>query len=197
MVSKFFKQYRWIILASVCVLVITGLVEHSMGRLTWGPDGHFGLYSADVWSSEQSQRVVDPYSPSHFIHGLLFYALLWLVARRVPLRYRFVMALALEAAWEILENSPIIINRYRAVTISLGYEGDSILNSLSDIVFVGLGFWFAFKQRVRTTVATIVVLELATLWWVRDNLTLNIIMLIHPLDAIRNWQSMLAPPPTL
>ena len=185
---SFLKKYRWIIVGVLVVFVSTGFIEHFLGRLTWGPDGKFGLYSWDVWSNEQSQRVVDPYSPSHFIHGILFYGLLWFVARRVPWKYRLVMALALEAAWEILENSPLIINRYRAVTISYGYEGDSILNSLSDIMFAGLGFWFALKQRVRILIATVITLELATLWWVRDNLTLNIIMLIWPLDAIRRWQ---------
>ena len=191
---SFLKKYRWIIVGVLVVFVATGFIEHFMGRLTWGPDGKFGLYSWDVWSSEQSQRVIDPYSPSHFIHGILFYGLLWLVARRVPWKYRLVMALALEAAWEILENSPLIINRYRAVTISYGYEGDSILNSLSDIMFAGLGFWFALKQRVRILIATVITLELATLWWVRDNLTLNIIMLIHPIYAIKQWQSVIAPP---
>ena len=190
---SFLKNNRWHILAVLVVLAVTGVVEHSMGRLTWGPDGRFGLFSADVWSSEQSQRVMDPYSPSHFIHGILFYGLLWLAARRLPLRHRFVVALVIEAAWEILENSPIIIDRYRAVTISLGYEGDSILNSLSDIAFAGLGFWFALKQRVRVSVVTIFALELATLWWVRDNLTLNIIMLLCPVEAIRQWQSAIAP----
>lgn len=193
MKGTFLKRYRWIIVAVVAVFIITAVAEKSLGRLVWGPDGHFGLYSSDVWSSEQSQRVIDPYSPSHFIHGIVFYAFLWLVARRVPMKYRFVIALAMEAAWEILENSPLIINRYRAVTISLGYEGDSILNSLSDVMFAGLGFWFALKTRIRYSLITIVVLELATLWWVRDNLTLNVIMLLHPIDAIRNWQSVLAP----
>ena len=190
----FIRRHRWIIAGALAVFVAAGFAEHAMGRLPWGPDGRFGLFSADVWSSEQSQRVADPYSPSHFIHGMLFYGLLWLVARRVPARYRFVMALALEAAWEVLENSPIIINRYRAVTISLGYNGDSILNSLSDIMFAGLGFWFAARQRVRTSVLTLVVLELFTLWWVRDNLTLNIIMLLRPVKAIQQWQLQIAPP---
>jgi len=188
------KHYRWIIVAVLAVFFIAGYTEYSMGRLPWGPDGKFGLYSSDVWSSEQSQRVMDPYSPSHFIHGMLFYGLLWLVARRVPMKWRFVMAIALEAAWEVLENSPLIINRYRAFTISLGYEGDSILNSMSDIVFAGLGFWFAFKQSLKVSVATIVVLELFTLWWVRDNLTINIIMLLKPLEAIKQWQLQVAAP---
>lgn len=181
----------WLIIAGL--FLVTALVEFSMGRLWLGPDGRFGLYSSDIWSSEQSQRVFDPYSFSHFLHGILFFGLLWPLRHRIPAPVRFVLALAMEAAWEVLENSPIIINRYRAVTVSLGYEGDSILNSLSDIVFAGLGFWFAHRQKLFVCLAVIVCFELFTLWWVRDNLTLNIIMLVYPLDSIREWQSAIAP----
>jgi hypothetical protein len=159
-----------------------------MGRLPLGPDGRFGLWESNIWSSEQSQRVADPYTFSHTIHGMLFFALLWLIARRVPVRARFLGALILEGAWEILENSPFIIDRYRAVTISLGYVGDSVLNSLCDICFAGLGFLFAWKARPWVTVLVILLMEVGTALWVRDNLTLNIIMLVHPLDAIRDWQ---------
>jgi hypothetical protein len=188
------KQQGWLILAVLTVFLVTGLTEYAMGRLPLGPDGKFKLASADVWSSEQSQRFMDPYSPSHFIHGILFYGLLWIVARPIPKKWRFVMALVLEAAWEVLENSPVIIDRYRAATISLGYVGDSIINSLSDIVFAGLGFLFASKLSVRISIATIIALELFTLWWVRDNLTINIIMLIRPIEAIKEWQMQIAPP---
>lgn len=159
-----------------------------MGRLPLGPDGRFGLWEGNIWSSEQSQRVADPYSFSHAIHGMLFFGLLWLVARRLSVPVRFVGALVLEGAWEILENSPFIIDRYRAVTISLGYVGDSVLNSLSDIWFAGLGFLFAWKARPWVALLVIVIMEIGTALWVRDNLTLNIIMLTHPIDAIRNWQ---------
>jgi hypothetical protein len=122
------------------------------------------------------------------VHGMLFYALLWLVARRLPVEQRFVWALALEGGWEILENSPIIINRYREATIALGYTGDSVFNSLSDIVFAGLGFLLAWRAKVWVTVLVILAFEVGTALWVRDNLTLNIIMLIHPIDAIKAWQ---------
>ena len=166
-----------------------------MGRLPLGPDGRFGLWEGNIWSSEQSQRVADPYTFSHLIHGMLFYGFLWLVARRLPVRYRFIGALLLEAGWEILENSPLIINRYREVTISLGYVGDSILNSLSDIFFAGLGFIFSWRARLWVIIRTIVAMEIGTLIWVRDNLTLNIIMLTYPLDAIIKWQSAGRPLP--
>ena len=183
-----YRQYAWIVVAGFAVLVVAAAVELWMGRLPFGPDGKFGFWEGNIWSSEQSQRFVDPYTFSHFIHGILFYASLWLVARTLPVRYRLVCALVLEGAWEILENSPIVINRYRAVTISLGYVGDSVVNSMSDIAFAGLGFLFAWRARLWMAIAVVVALEVGTAFWVRDNLTLNIIMLVHPIDAIKAWQ---------
>ncbi len=182
------KRYRWIIAGFLALLAVTGSIELWMGRLPLGPDGRFGLWEANIWSSENSQRVADPYSFSHLIHGMLFYGFLWLVARKLPVRYRFLLAVAGEAGWELLENSPYIINRYREATIALGYVGDSVLNSLSDILMMTIGFWFASRMRPRVTVAVIIALEVGCVLWVRDNLTLNIIMLIHPLDAIKAWQ---------
>lgn len=183
---------HWIGIAGVFLATI--LVEIYFGRLWLGPTGSLGLYSTDVWSSEQSQRLFDPYSFSHFIHGMIFYALLWLYRDKLSLESRFVAALAIEAVWEMLENSPLIINRYREATIAIGYIGDSIVNSLNDIVLAGLGFWFAHKGKIWLTVGVAVACELFTLWWVRDNLTLNVIMLTFPLDSIKEWQSELARP---
>ena len=159
-----------------------------MGRLLLGPDGRFGWLETDIWSSTLSQRVFDPYSPSHVIHGLLFYALLWMVARQYPMRRRFVAAMLLEAAWEVLENSPVIIDRYREVTIALGYVGDSVLNSISDILMMAIGFGLAARLPVRWSVAIAVALELVVLAVYRDNLTLNVIMLVSPNEAIKTWQ---------
>ncbi len=182
-------MYRVVIALSIAILVVTGLIEWLTGRSFFGPDGRFGWWSGDVWASDNSQRVADAYSFSHVIHGMLFYAFLWLVARRVPMRYRFVLALLMEAGWELLENSPLIINRYREVTISLGYVGDSILNSVSDVGMVAIGFAIARFVRVWQTVLLIVVFEVGCLLWVRDNLTLNIIMLVAPQESIKAWQS--------
>jgi len=179
----------------MAVLALTGGIELWMGRSPLGPDGRFGLWEGDIWSSENSQRVADPYSFSHLVHGMLFYGCLWLVARKLPVRYRFLIALTLEAGWELLENSPLIINRYREATISLGYVGDSVLNSLSDILMMALGFLFASRVRPRITVAGIIVMEASCALWVRDNLTLNIIMLIHPIEAIKAWQMAGQPHP--
>ena len=181
-------RLRKIVLATLVIVVATAAIELWMGRLLWGPDGQFGWLETDIWSSALSQRVVDPYSFSHVIHGLLFYALFWIVARQRPLGGRFLGAVLLESGWEVLENTPFIINRYREVTVSLGYVGDSVLNSLSDILMMAIGFALAVRLTVRWSVAIAVILELGMLAVYRDNLTLNIIMLLYPSEAIRTWQ---------
>jgi hypothetical protein len=177
-----------ILAAFAVVLAITGGIEYGMGRLPLGPDGKFGWWEPSIWSGENSQRFADAYSFSHLVHGILFFGALWLVAKKWPLHRRFIIALLVEAGWEILENSPLIINRYRHATISLGYSGDSILNSLSDITMMSLGFMFALRMRPWVSVVAVLVMEIGCAVWVRDNLTLNIIMLIHPVDAIKHWQ---------
>ena len=188
-ILDFLKKYWLVIILFFLILLITGGIEYSTGRSLLGPDGMFGWWESSVWSSENSQRVADAYTFSHIIHGMLFYAFLWLVARKVPMKYRFIMALIMEAAWELLENSPIIIDRYRAVTIAQGYVGDSILNSVSDVVFAGFGFIISRYSKFWTSVVLIVLMEVGCFFWVRDNLTLNIIMLVHPSETIKTWQS--------
>lgn len=183
-----FSHWRGILIAAAGVVALTGLAEWWMGRSPFGPEGKPGLWTADIWSNLCSQRVADAYSFSHIAHGLLFYALLWLVARNVPVRVRFLLAVLLEAGWELLENSPIIINRYREATMALGYEGDSILNSVSDILMMSLGFFIAWRVKPWVSVLILVAMEVGCALWIRDNLTLNIIMLIHPIEAIKVWQ---------
>ncbi|MCP5520151.1 MAG: DUF2585 family protein [Verrucomicrobiales bacterium] len=186
---------RWVIVGFAALVVTLAGVELAMGRSWFGPDGQFGWWSGDIWSSTNSQRVADAYSFSHIAHGILFYAALWLVARKLPVRYRFLIAALIEACWEVLENSPIIINRYREATIALGYTGDSILNSCSDLFMMATGFLIAWKLRPWMSVALLAAMEIGCLFWVRDNLTLNIIMLIHPIEAIKIWQMGGQPPP--
>ncbi len=189
------KREVKILLAVIVILAATAAFELWMGRQPLGPDHRFGLWSGNIWSSEQSQRLVDPYSFSHILHGLLFYAILWLAAGKMPVGYRFLLAVVIEAGWEVLENSPFIINRYRAVTISLGYEGDSVLNSLSDVLMMAAGFWLAWKLKPWHSFALFAAVEIGMLFWVRDNLTLNIIMLTYPIQAIKAWQMVGAPVP--
>lgn len=178
----------------VGILAITGVVELAMGRSLFGPDGRFGWIETGIWSSALSQRVADWYSVTHVVHGFLFYGLLVLVARRRSLSDRFVAAVLIEAAWEVLENSPIIIDRYREATIAAGYVGDSILNSLSDILMMAGGFALAARLPVRASVALVLIAEVGLLFAIRDNLALNILMLLFPLDAIREWQLAGLPP---
>jgi hypothetical protein len=133
--------------------------------------------------------LADWYSFSHIVHGLLFYAALWLVARRWPVEWRFLVALIVEASWEIVENTPMVIDRYRHATAALGYNGDSVINSVSDIVMMAIGFLIARKLPVWGTVALLIGLELIPLFVIRDNLTLNVWMLLWPNQAIAAWQS--------
>jgi len=177
---------HWILIVVIVLATIT--IEWWMGRLPFGPDGRFGWFESDIWSAAQSQRVADPYSVTHLAHGFLFYGLLFLVARRQPVAMRLLAAIALEAIWEILENSPIVIDRYRAVTIAQGYIGDSILNSVSDILMAAIGFLMAWRLRVTVSLALVVIAEILMVYFYRDNLTLNIVMLLWPIDAIREWQ---------
>ncbi len=154
--------------------------------------GAVKLWEGAVNSAGNSQHLSDWYSFSHIIHGFLFYALTWWLLRSwLRVESRLAVAVAIEAAWEILENSPIIIDRYRTATIALGYTGDSVLNSLSDIVMMMLGFLFAARMPVKVTVAVAIVFELFTLAMIRDNLALNVLMLSWPVEAIRNWQAAL------
>ncbi len=171
-----------LMLASAAILL-------AMGRPPICACGRVTLWVSSSTSPETSQMLADWYSASHIVHGLLFYAALWLVARRWPVERRFFVALAVEASWEIAENSPWIIDRYRSATTAIGYTGDSVLNSVSDIMMMGLGFLLARRLPLWAALLTVVVLELVPLAIIRDNLTLNVIMLLHPVDAIRTWQA--------
>lgn len=176
-------------LAALAVAAVAAIAELAMGRSPFCPCGHFALWHGVVQSNENSQQLTDWYSFSHVIHGFLFYGATWLALRRAPLGARLFAAVALESAWEVLENSPVIIDRYRAVTMAYGYVGDSVLNSMSDIGCMAIGFFLA---RVLPWWATVVIgigFELLTLWAIRDNLTLNVLMLIAPSAAIRAWQT--------
>jgi len=159
-----------------------------MGRLPFGPDGKPGLWEGSIWNSECSQRIADPYSFSHIAHGLIFYFLLWAIAGPLSLKARYLIALVVEASWELLENSPLIINRYREATAFLGYCGDSILNSLSDILMMSFGFFLASRVPPWISMLLLLVMEAGCAIVFRDNLTLNVIMLIHPVEAIKLWQ---------
>ena len=170
-------------------IALAAVAELAMGRKIWGISGQPGVWSGDVNSSHNSQYMTDPYSFSHITHGILFYALTWLFARKLPVRVRALIALGVEAAWEIVENTDMIIQRYRAATISLHYYGDSVMNSMCDILSCMVGFGLAYLLPARVSIVAVVVLELTLALWIRDGLFLNIVMLVHPIPAIRAWQS--------
>src|SRR5215208_5008817 len=144
------------------------------GRVWWCQQGDWAPISFVVNSPHNSQHVFDAYSLSHLLHGLIFYGVFWLFRKHMSFGWRLVAATAIEVGWELMENSPIIINRYRAATISLGYEGDSIINSLGDVVSYLIGFYIAAKVGWKWSIAIFIVIELTMLWWIRDNLALNI-----------------------
>lgn len=184
--SRIAAKSGWLIAA---LLITTAIALLAAGRSAICPCGTIALWHGSVQSDQNSQQIADWYSLSHVVHGLIFYGATWLALRRWPWTARLVVAVAIEAGWEILENSPLIIDRYRSVTMAWGYSGDSVLNSISDIACMMLGFAIARRLPWWTSAGLIVILELIALAAIRDNLTLNLVMLIAPIEAIRIWQA--------
>lgn len=177
-------------IAFVLGLVVFAIIYlRWQGRVWWCKCGHWYPISFVVQSEHNSQHLFDAYSFSHILHGILFFGLLWLFRRWLSLNMRAAIAATIEIGWETLENSPIIINRYREATVSLGYTGDSIANSLGDIASFVFGFYLARKLGLWWSVGVFLVVELTMLWMIRDNLALNVLMLLWPIDAIRRWQA--------
>jgi hypothetical protein len=183
------KSRRQPFVAALLVLLGTAAILWLMGRPPTCTCGRIDWWVGQANSSRTSQMLSDWYSLSHIIHGVLFYGAFALLLKKVPVERRFLYAVALESAWELIENSPVIINRYREATIALGYRGDSIINSASDILMMAVGFLLARKLPVWASVVLVVVLELISLHFIRDNLTLNVWMLLAPNPTILHWQA--------
>ena len=183
-------------LLTLALVAVAVAILFAMGRPPICTCGEVKLWHGVVQSNGNSQHLTDWYSSSHFTHGLIMYVFAWLLWRKWkllggrPARWALPIAVVIEAAWEIMENTPMVIDRYRAVTVSFGYSGDSIVNSAADVGWMIVGFLVAARVPTWVSVAVAIGFELLTLWIIRDNLTLNVVMLFWPVEAIRQWQGM-------
>lgn len=180
------KVWPWFAAAVVLLVAMLGL--RSQGRLWWCACGRLLLWTGDAWSSDTSQHPFDPYSFTHVLHGFLFCGLLAWGARRLSMTWQLCLAVSAEALWEVAENSEFVIRRYRETTAALGYQGDTIVNSLGDILACGLGFVIARRLGFTRSLALFVATEVLLLIWIRDSLILNVVMLLYPVQAIKAWQ---------
>lgn len=180
------RVWPWLTMA----VILTGAVYQlrGQGRFWLCSCGYFLLWSGNVLSSDNSQHLLDPYSFTHVLHGFLFWWLLAWTLPRLSIIWRLALAVSLEALWEVIENSNFVIQRYREATLALGYQGDTIVNSLGDILLCALGFLIARRLGWRRSFLVFVVTEVVLLIWIRDSLLLNILMLIYPIDGIKEWQ---------
>ena len=175
-------------LIEAALLAVLAAVLVALGRSLTCPCGTVALWSGNIHSNQNSQQLADPYTFTHVTHGMVFYGVLRLAWLRRPFAARLAVATVIEVLWEVAENSPLIIDRYRETTVSFGYYGDSVLNSVGDVLFCIVGFCIASRISRRANVLAIVATEVILLFWIRDNITLNVLMLLYPLPAIRAWQ---------
>jgi hypothetical protein len=188
MKEYFDSKYLNPILAIATAFTATAIILQSQGRIWWCANDSFTPWSGDIWTRHNSQHLFDPYTFTHILHGVVYFWLISVFFNKMPLIWKFAMAIFIACGWELLENSKYIIERYRAETISLDYTGDSIANSLSDIASCGFGFYLTYRLMFWRSLVFFLATELILLFWIRDSLTVNVIMLLFPIKAIKDWQ---------
>jgi hypothetical protein len=179
----------WWIVAIAATVSLTGWLEYTQGRNLICTCGRVLPWFGDVWASETSQHLLDPYSFTHLLHGFLLCGLITLALCRWPMGWQLWLAVLVESGWELLENSAFVIQRYRTQTESLGYVGDSVVNSMGDILVCALGFLVARRLGFKRSLIVFVVIEVTLLILFRDSLILNIIMLLFRVPWLQNWQA--------
>ena len=185
--SAYTRRFVWPAAVIALILIATAIELHRQGRL-WACSCPNFLWTSNAWSSQTSQPFLDPYSFTHVLHGVMFAGLLALLIRNLSASWRFVMAIAIESAWELIENTNTVIDRYREATAALGYHGDTVVNSLGDIFCCAIGFSLAVKLGWRWSLVLFFAVEAILLFWIRDSLLLEILMLIRPVSVIKHWQ---------
>jgi hypothetical protein len=187
--NKYLKQNFLPLILSFAAAVVMIVLLYTQGRIWWCKLGDYSVYVNEAWnSSHTSQHFLDPYTFTHILHGVMFFWLASLIFSKFSAAWQFFIAISAEAGWEVLENSNYIIEKYRENTASLDYFGDSIFNSVGDLLACAFGFWIAFKLGWWKSLIFFLLVELVLLLWIRDGLLLNILMLIYPLDSVKNWQ---------
>ena len=192
MIKDYFRPHEdkvWPVAAIIGILFLTIVELRFQGRLWLCSCGNIYVWAGNIHSSDNSQHLLDPYAFTHLLHGLVFFWVLALALPRLRAPWQLTVAVALEAVWEVFENSAFVIDRYREATIALGYEGDTVVNSMSDIVVCGMGFMLATYLGFRRSFALFALTELLLVVWIRDSLILNVVMLIYPVEAIKVWQT--------
>lgn len=180
---------RLFLLLALAIVAAQAIALYAMGRSPICTCGYVKLWEGNAFGPGNSQHLSDWYTPSHVVHGFIFYFLAWAIFRRASIAWRFVFAVFLEAAWEVVENTSWIIEYYRGQTVSLNYYGDSIINSVMDVVWMALGFLIAWRVPVLASIALILALEGIAAYVIRDNLTLNVLMFIYPFESVKAWQT--------
>ena len=175
----------WSAIAATLLITVGWLASHSS---VWWSHGNAAIWSSDIWSRANSQHPLDPYTLTHTMHGVLCFWFTSLLAKRLPLSRQFFLTVLFACGWELLENSSMFVERFRVVTAASEYVGDALINSITDITACGFGFYMASRMRYSASVSLFVVVEILTAIWVRDNMALNVLMILFPVDTVRHWQ---------